>query len=221
MRIDAPPAKLPPFPPRYFNAGELDRLVALVASVNPRTVIEFGCNEGRAAATVLLNLPQIEQYVGIDVLPGYVTIRKCQRNEVPAEPGKFALPDPRFRLILKPRGSFDLRPADLPQADACFIDADHSRAGVLNDYVLAKLSMKHGGGGIIVFHDDNGLGAVEVSETLDELAVAGAEIVHIQNTWLAFERVLNDRRYRAHRRTSDADRVRAVSMLLDFTVRTL
>ena len=186
ISIDAPPAKLPEFPPRFFNPGELDRLVALVASVSPRTMIEFGCNEGRAAATLLLNVPSIERYVGIDVLPGYVTIRECQRKEVPAEPGKYALEDPRFQLIVRPRGSFDLAPADLPLADVAFIDADHSRAGVLNDYDLAKVVVRQGG--IIIFHDDNGLGAVEVSETLDELAACGAPIVHVANTWLAFER---------------------------------
>jgi|SRR6185295_15396293 len=181
-----PAAKLPEFPPRFFNAGELDRLVALVLSVSPRTMIEFGCNEGRAAATLLLNVPSIERYVGIDVLPGYVTIRECQRKEVPAEPGKYALEDPRFQLIVRPRGSFDLAPADLPLADVAFIDADHSRAGVLNDYDLAKVAVRQGG--IIIFHDDNGLGAVEVSETLDELAACGAPIAHVANTWLAFER---------------------------------
>ena len=187
VRISAPLAKLPQFPPRYFNAGELDRLTALVASVNPRTVVEFGCNEGRAAATLLLNVASIAEYVGIDVLPGYVTQRECQRNEVPADPGKFARADPRFRLILRVRGAFDLTPDDLPLANACFIDADHSRIGVLNDYRLAKAITQPGG--IIIFHDDNGLGVVQVSETLDELAAAGAEILHVAQTWLAFEKI--------------------------------
>jgi len=185
VSFDAPSAKLPEFAPRYFNPGELDRLVALVASVSPRTVIEFGCNEGRAAATLLLNVPSIERYVGIDVLPGYVTIKECQRKEVPAEPGKYARSDPRFQLILRPRGAFDLVPEDLPLADVAFIDADHSRAGVLNDYDLAKVVVRKGG--IVIFHDDNGLREVEVSETLDELAEGGAPIAHIANTWFAFE----------------------------------
>ena len=150
-------------------------------------MIEFGCNEGRAAATILLNCPAIEEYVGIDVLPGYVTIKECQRGEIPAEPGKYVLGDQRFRLILKPRGAFDLTVQDLPAADAAFIDADHSRLGVLNDYRLAKAVVRPGG--IIIFHDDNGLPVVEVSETLDALYAMGATIMHVADTWLAFERV--------------------------------
>jgi predicted O-methyltransferase YrrM len=185
--MDESPCVLPSLPPRYFNAGELYRLVALIGSVNPHTVIEFGCNEGRAAATLLLNLPMTEQYIGIDVEPGYVTQMECQRREVPVEPGKYALTDPRFRLVVKPRGSFDIPAGWLPAADACFIDADHSRLGVLNDYALAKEATRPGG--IIVFHDDNGLPEVQVAETLDELAAAGANIVHVAETWLAFERV--------------------------------
>lgn len=181
------PIKLPAIPPRFFNPTERETLVALIASVQPRTVVEFGCNEGRAAATILLNLPGIEQYVGIDVLPGYVTQMECQRNEVPAEPGKFAARDRRFRLLLKARGSFDVTTAELPPADAIFIDADHSYAGVINDYRLAKAIVRPGG--IIIFHDDNGSPQVQVSEALDELHRCGNPIVHVDGTWLAFERI--------------------------------
>ena len=159
----------------------------LVGSVNPSSVIEFGCNEGRAAATILHNVPQIESYVGIDVLPGYRTLRECQRGEVPARPGIFAAPDPRFRWILRARGAFDLTPADLPACDAVFIDADHSRAGVLNDYRLARALTRPGG--IIIFHDDNGLPVVEVSETIEDLVATGEAIVHVAGTWLAFQRL--------------------------------
>jgi len=187
ITLDAPPAKLPPFPPRYFNPGELDCLVALVAGVNPRRMVEFGVNEGRAAATILLNVPGIEHYLGVDVLPGYKTQMECQRKEVSLEPGKFAQHDPRFQLILSQRGSFDLNARSLPPCDATFIDADHSRAGVLNDYRIAKEALR--AGGIIIFHDDNRRPEVQVSETLDELAAAGAEIVHVEKTWLAFERI--------------------------------
>lgn len=178
---------LPQFPPRYFNRHELDVLVALVASVSPQVVIEFGCNEGRAAATILRNVQGIVDYVGIDVLPGYVTNQRCQRKEVPAEPGKFAKADPRFRLIVRPRGAFDLWPGDLPAADAIFIDADHSREGVLNDTALAAAVIRPGG--ILIWHDDNGLPVVQVTQTLDQLYAAGALIAHVEGTWLAFQRV--------------------------------
>lgn len=184
VTIKAPPVTLPPYPPRFFHPGELAVLVELVRGA--RTMIEFGCNEGRAAAALLLNLPTMEEYLGVDVLPGYVTIKECQRKEVPEEPGKFAAHDPRFRLLLRARGTLDLQGEDLPPADAVFIDADHSRLGVTNDYMLARDIIRPGG--IIVFHDDNGLPVVEVSETLDEFAAAGRRILHVRDTWLAFER---------------------------------
>lgn len=190
IRINAAPVRMPAFPPRYFHPGEIEVLIALIASASPRTVIEFGCNEGRAAAAILLNLPCIKSYVGIDVLPGYVTIKECQRGEVPADPGRFARDDPRFRLILRANGAFDLESDDLPQCDAAFIDADHSRRGVLNDYALARARLRPGG--IVIFHDDNGLPVVEVSETLDELHSGNAPIIHVADTWIAYQRDSTD-----------------------------
>jgi len=181
-------AKLPAFPPRYFNPGELDRLVWLVASVTPRSMVEIGCNEARAASTILRNVDSIEQYVGIDVLPGYITLKPCQRKEVPTEPGKFAKLDPRFRLIVKPQGSFDLTAADLPQAVcAVFIDGDHGAQAVRHDTALARAVLRPGG--ILIWHDDNNRDIVDVSATLDEFAAHGAHITHVENTWLAFERI--------------------------------
>lgn len=44
-------------------------------------------------------------------------------------------------------------------------------------------------GGIIVFHDDNGLDVVDVSRVLDDLHASGSDIQHVAGTWLAFERV--------------------------------
>lgn len=173
-------------PARYMNPGELETLVALVRSVAPRTMVEFGCNEGRTAAALLRNVPTLERYIGIDVAPGYRTIQECQRREVPDRAGALASGDRRFELIVRPRGGFDLTPADLPELDVAFIDADHSRAGVLNDWNLARGCVRPGG--LIVFHDDNRLPVVQVSETLDELAQAGHDIQHCAGTWLAFVR---------------------------------
>jgi predicted O-methyltransferase YrrM len=172
---------------RFFNAGELERLIFLMRMPRPKVVVEFGCHDGRAALALLSNIPSIEKYIGVDVLPGYVTVKECQRKEIPDRPGHLVVGDPRFQLVLRPRGSFDLQVADLPRCDAVFIDADHSRAGVLNDFQLAEQLVNPGG--IIVFHDDNRLPVVEVSETLDELHDAGTEIVHVDDTWLAFHRV--------------------------------
>lgn len=183
VALRAPPITIPQFPPRYFHPGELDVLVHLIRDAGAKTVIEFGCNDGRAAATLLHNLAGIEVYVGIDVCPGHVTTLPYQMREIPDAPGIYAAPDPRFHLIVRPRGSFDLVPSDLPPADAAFIDADHSRLGVMHDFALALAVVRDGG--VIVFHDDNGLPEVEVAQTLDELHLGGHQIAHVAGTWLA------------------------------------
>jgi predicted O-methyltransferase YrrM len=173
-------------PTRYFNPGELETLLHLFETVRPKVIIEFGVNTGRNAVAALRNLPGLERYVGIDVTQDYRTHMPVQRGEIPARPGELALHDPRFELIVRPRGSFELTPADLPEADAIFIDADHSRLGVMNDYALARARVRPGG--IVIFHDDNGLPVVEVTQTLNELCAEGADIQHVAGTWLAFQR---------------------------------
>lgn len=175
-------------PTRFFNPGELDALLHLFESVRrPSTIIEFGCHEGRNAAAALRNIAGLERYVGVDVPPSYVTKMAVQRKEIPAQPGRLAEHDPRFELILRPRGTFDLALDDLPAADAVFIDADHSRDGVENDTRLALSVLRPGG--IIIWHDDNCLPVVEVTQTLNGYCDAGAQIEHVAGTWLAFERV--------------------------------
>ncbi|WP_460874781.1 class I SAM-dependent methyltransferase [Paralcaligenes ginsengisoli] len=158
----------------------------LIESVSAKTVIEFGVNNGRTAVAILRNVPTVSRYVGIDVEAGYQTLMPVQRREVPARPGEMALSDPRFELIVRKNGSFDLVPEDLPHADAVFIDADHSRRGVENDYALAKAAIRPGG--IIIFHDDNGLPVVEVTQTLNDLVAAAADIKHVAGTWISYER---------------------------------
>jgi predicted O-methyltransferase YrrM len=171
------------FPTDYFNPGELSILLDLYEFVGAKVIVEFGCNNGRTAAAALRNMPSINRYIGIDVTHDYVTNMPCQRREVPTVPGELALQDPRFELIVKPRGGFDLD--SIPKCDAVFIDADHSKEGVLNDYFLAKKAVRNGG--IIIFHDDNCLPVVQVTETLDELVRCGADIKHVKDTWLSFE----------------------------------
>ena len=170
-----------------MNPGELEALIALLRSVEPRGVIEFGVNVGRTAKAILANVPGIEAYQGIDVTPDYVPSKKVQRNEVPADPGEMVRDDPRFELIVKPRGSLDLGAADLKPCDAAFIDGDHGRDAVLHDTALAKALVRPGG--IIVWHDYHDLGTVDVRPVLHELRLAGADIRHVEVTWLAFQRV--------------------------------
>lgn len=148
-------------------------------------MVEFGCNNGRTAAAVLRNVETVERYVGVDVPAGYRFACKVQAKEVPSAPGGLAVGDPRFSLILRDRGTFDLVAEDLPSCDVVFIDGDHSRSAVLNDRNLARAIVRPGG--LIIYHDDNGLEVVDVSATLDDLAEDGAGIVHVSGTWLAVE----------------------------------
>lgn len=156
-------------------------------SVNARTVVEFGCNNGRTAAAVLRNVASVERYVGVDVPQGYLFGCRVQEREVPKIAGELALSDPRFSLLLRPAGTFDLSAKDLPPCDLVFIDGDHSEAAVRNDRNLGRSIVRPGG--LIVYHDDNGLRTVDVSRVLDDLHERGADIQHVAGTWLAYEEV--------------------------------
>lgn len=170
-----------------MNPGELEVLVALIGSVSPKAVIEIGVNEGRTAKALLANVPSITRYLGIDVPIGYRTAKDVQRREVPARPGHLALDDPRFELILRPRGSLDLMPSDLPPCDAVFIDGDHGFEAVMHDSLLAASLVRSGG--IVVWHDYHGADTVDVRRVLECFRRFGADIRHVEGTWLAFRRV--------------------------------
>jgi predicted O-methyltransferase YrrM len=173
-------------PPHFLNPGELETIVALVRLVEPQTMVEIGVNTGRTARVILGEFPRLQQYIGIDVEPGYVPVLPAQRNEVPNKPGIQAAADPRFRLLLAPRGSLDLGPADLGPADAVFIDGDHSAEVVMLDTALARAIVQPGG--IIIWHDYHDLPGIEVREVLESFSAAGHSIMHVAGTWLAFER---------------------------------
>lgn len=170
---------------RFMNPLELETLVHLFRSVGATSAVEFGVNEGRTAKALLEYVPTLEHYVGIDVIPGYVTSKKVQRNEVPTRPGWQAENMNGFRLIISANGSLDLKAGDLPQCDAAFIDGDHGREAVMHDTALARACVRPGG--IIVWHDYHDLGTVDVRECLHELRDAGADIKHVAGTWLAYE----------------------------------
>lgn len=187
-QLDVSPLACPPREKRYMNPGELEVLVALIASVRPKAVAEFGVNEGRTARAILDNVPGIEAYEGWDVLPGYKFTCEVQANEVPAKPGWLAADDPRFRLHLSSGGTRDLVGTTLaPLFDAIFIDGDHSRAAVENDTALARAMVRPGG--MIIWHDYHDRGNVDVRDVLDEMHAAGDEIYHVEGTWLAFQRI--------------------------------
>lgn len=174
-------------PKRFLNTGELEVLVALVRSVNARSVLEIGVNTGRTAKALLHNVPSIEHYQGIDVPIGYEFACKVQSKEVPENPGHYALGDRRFELILRPRGSFELSPAELRRADVVFIDGDHSRAAVEHDTRLANDVVSEGG--LVIWHDYHDLGTVDVRDVLHELQAGPMRIEHVEGTWIAFRTV--------------------------------
>jgi predicted O-methyltransferase YrrM len=147
-------------------------------------VIEFGINTGRTAQALLEYVPDIERYVGIDVPPGYHTEKVAQRLEVPAYAGELVLEDERVGLIVREGGSQAVHATELPYADFVFIDGDHSRAGVENDTMLAMQRTRPGG--MIVWHDYNDGGAVDVREVLDEKFEKGWDLWHAKDTWIVY-----------------------------------
>jgi len=168
---------------KYLNWRETAILVALIKSVAPRVMIEFGCNEGYTAARILENVPTLQAYIGIDVPPDHDTTLPSQSTEVPACAGHAVL-DERFYLLTK--SSRLLTASDLEPCDAVFIDGDHSEAAVLHESRLARALVRPGG--IICWHDFENP-AVEVTRALVSLHSEGWPINAVAHSWLAFMRL--------------------------------
>lgn len=175
------------------NEGELETLIALIRMVKePRRVLEIGVNVGRTAKAIMANVPGIKHYIGVDVPLSYKPILALQNNNAVPNPGEMVLDDPRFQLIIRPRGSLDLTPEELPPCDVVFIDGDHGWAAVEHDSQLARRVVR--GGGIIIWHDYHDIGNVDVKAVLDEFNERtkakfnlGDILYHVENTWLAFQ----------------------------------
>jgi predicted O-methyltransferase YrrM len=169
---------------KYLNQQETTILINLVKSVNPKVMIEFGCNLGITAARLLENVPTLERYIGIDVSYDFQTTLKCQQSEVPYQAGIHAADDPRFYLLISE--SENLTDAELEPCDAVFIDGDHSEMAVLHESYLARLLIRPGG--IICWHD-YGNAAVEVTQALERLKYEGWSIEDVKGSWIAYSRV--------------------------------
>lgn len=175
-------------PRGFFNANELETIVALMNKVRPVHVVETGCNIGRTAKLVLKHVPGIVCYTGIDVLPGYqYEAGSCQKHETPPAAGVRAKDDARFRLLVSKFGSRDVTPDALGPADVVFIDGDHSVGGVTYDTHLAESVIRPGG--MIIWHDYHDLkcAGIGVKEVLDRRAET-CTLYHVEGTWLVFER---------------------------------
>lgn len=162
--------------------GELEMLLALINSVQPSSMIEFGVNEGITAVAVLANFTDIERYIGVDVEFDHQLEIPAQQYEVPREPGRLVKENPRFELVIRKNDDSNIS----GPFDVAFIDGDHGKHHVMKDYLLAKQLV--GDGGIIIFHDYTNP-TVEVTETLDNLYAEGVDLKHVNGTWLAFEYV--------------------------------
>lgn len=173
---------------RMMTPQDRMAIVALLREINAKTVVEFGVNEGFTARAVLDNVSSIESYIGIDVLPGYLTDLPQQRTEVPIDAGRCVKEDKRVKLIVSKNGSYDLKPEDIGTVDAAIIDGDHSERGVTHDTMFARMCV--GAGGVIMWHDYFEGDLTGVKPTLEAMAdEEGRKIVHVPNTWLAFERI--------------------------------
>jgi predicted O-methyltransferase YrrM len=166
----------------------LEVLVALIRTTTPKVVVEFGVNIGRTAEAILEYVPGIETYVGIDVPFSHVPNKMVQRNEVPEQAGRLVRDDTRFQLLLPSGGSQELLPVSLPkQADAVFIDGDHSLPVVQHDTMLALQILRPGG--LVIWHDYHTLGTVDVKPFLDDKYEQGWPLHHVQDTWIVFMEV--------------------------------
>jgi predicted O-methyltransferase YrrM len=137
---------------KYFNGLDISSLLGLVEYFKPKRFVEFGLNSGHTARMVLDYAPYIENYIGIDVLPGFKTVIENQNSEIPLRAGEMAEKDKRLCKMITKNGSIDITPEMLGSVDMAFIDADHSYEGVKRDTELVLKSMGSKGG-VIVWHD--------------------------------------------------------------------
>jgi len=166
----------------------MEIIAALINSVAAKSMVEFGCRDGRTAKVLLHNVPTLERYIGVDVPMTYQPGLPHQRNEMVHNPGYLAAGDLRFELVLRERGSLDLGLQDIGPVDAVFIDGDHSELAVAHDSYLARALVKPGG--VIIWHDYHNDHVVDVKKVLDRLYnEEGWPIKIIGGTWLAFQRI--------------------------------
>lgn len=172
--------------PPIFMGLDVEPIIALSRFFHFKTVIEIGIQRGATAKCILDNSPWIEKYIGIDLMPNSQTSLSLQQGEVPQIAGEMVKDDPRVEFILKPNGTRDLSPEDLPAANLIFIDGDHSKEGVLLDTILARQTIKRGG--VICWHDYGNALVPDVSAAIDELNLKeGNHICLIQNGFLCFQ----------------------------------
>jgi predicted O-methyltransferase YrrM len=185
VAIHGTPVDFRGMPQTYIMPGELGVWVTLLNMVQPIDVMEIGTHEGRSARIILDHVNSVRSYFGIDVEPGYIfkALGQTTHNEIPEVPGRYALADHRYHLIIRKRGSFDIDSS--PQMDAVIIDGDHCAEAVINDTTLARRIIRPGG--VIIWHDYCQNNRTDVPQTLESFRAQGAPIFHAKGTHTAFE----------------------------------
>jgi hypothetical protein len=166
-----------------MSLPDITMLIELVQRVQPVSILEIGVNEGCTARQILDNVTSIESYTGVDLSDRGKHSEYLTHNAhiVPPMPAKEVWANPKFRLILKPHGSFDLTAQELGPYDVVFIDGDHMLWGIMHDTGLAKRIAKK----LIIWHDYLDLEAKPFVDCLRSYL----SIVHIPGTTLAYSKV--------------------------------
>jgi len=177
----------PDLPSRnYMCDGELGFLLTMLDQRQPKRMVEFGVNQGITARAVLNNIESIEYYLGVDVPFEHKMQISGQQSEVPSKPGHLVDTDPRFDLFIRFNGMPDqVIVGEL--FDVAFIDGDHSYAGVITDYRMARRMVRKGG--LILFHDYNNR-SVDVTKALEDLHQnENRNLFNINGTMLVYEQL--------------------------------
>lgn len=166
-----------------MNAADLTAIMELLWQVEPLSLLEIGVNEGRTARSILDHVPSIQRYVAVDLSDhgDYSEYLIGNAHIIPKVPAQFVVADPRFNLILRPRGSFDVTAAELGKFDVVFVDGDHMLWGIMHDTGLAKRCATK----LIIWHDYTDL---EAKPFIDFLR-GYLPIVHRVGTSVAYSKI--------------------------------
>jgi SAM-dependent methyltransferase len=171
---------------KSFSHDDLDPLMALVAWLKPKNVLELGTAHGTTVANICANS---DAYVfTVNALPEQISgdaitfaLTKEEIGEVYRQNNFTA----RVEQIYANTLTMDLSTYNLPFMDLIIIDACHDFDFVINDFTKVKPYLRPGG--IIVFHDTypprprGHLG--QSTWAAMTLRSRGFDIYHIHESW--------------------------------------
>ena len=138
-----------------YSLTETDMRVALslIREHRASRILEFGVNEGSTASFLLKWMPEITDYVGVDLVPKLFP----QRGIVPNCAGWRVGDDPRFRVVLTDEtvADFQRKTTELVGGESYFdciiMDANHEDWATKRDTEACDLFLKRGG--LWLWHD--------------------------------------------------------------------